>query len=35
MTSAPGNPPAWRRRFWIDQFSPASIGVVVVSMSWP
>src|ERR1043166_3615899 len=33
--SAPGNPPSSRRRFWIDQASPASTGEVLVSMSWP
>ncbi len=35
MRAAPGKPPSMRRRFWIDQASPASIGDVVVSMSWP
>ena len=35
MRLAPGKPPSLRRRFWIDQPSPASIGLVVSSMSCP
>ena len=35
MRLAPGKPPSTRRRFWIDHASPASIGLVVSSMSWP
>lgn len=32
---APGKSPSWRRRFATSQVSPASTGVVVVSMSLP